>query len=184
MPFDHFSFIASLYNRNNEYSSLDLMIELAQLPTEGRLLDVGGGTGRVAFALRDKVVEVVVADPSRGMLHFAKSKPGIQVTAAASEHLPFPDGYFQRVIMVDALHHVLDQPETAHELLRVLEPGGRIVIEEPDIRTLGVKLVALIEKLLLMRSHFYSPEQIVSLFSTRKASVTSKDSTVWVVIEK
>ena len=59
--------------------------------------------------------------------------------------------------MVDALHHVIHQGQTAREMYRVLKPGGRIVIEEPDIRKFGVKLIAVAEKLLLMRSHFLSP---------------------------
>lgn len=184
MPFDHFGLIAPLYNRQHEYSSLKTMIEVAALPTNGRLLDVGGGTGRVASALYDQAGRIIIADPSLGMLRFAANKPGIQVTAACSESLPFPDGFFQRVIMVDALHHVVDQTTTARELLRVLEPGGRLVIEEPDIRTFGVKLIALVEKLLLMRSRFYSPHRIVSLFSSEKTSVIIKAHTAWVVVEK
>jgi ubiquinone/menaquinone biosynthesis C-methylase UbiE len=184
MPFDHFGLIAPLYNRGQEYSSLETMLEAARLPIEGRLLDVGGGTGRVASSLRGQAAQVVVADPSLGMLRFASSKPGLHAVAGCSENLPFPDNFFQRVIMVDALHHVLDQTRTARELLRVLEPGGRIIIEEPDIRFLGVKLIALAEKLLLMRSHFFPPPKIVSLFPEKKASITTKDYNAWVVVEK
>ena len=47
--------------------------------------------------------------------------------------------------MVDALHHVADQEATIRELWRLLKPGGRIIIEEPDIRRFEVKLLALIE---------------------------------------
>jgi ubiquinone/menaquinone biosynthesis C-methylase UbiE len=184
MPFDHFGLIAPIYNRQHEYSSLDMMLESAGLPINGRLLDVGGGTGRVAWALRDKAAQVIVADPSLGMLHFANSKPGLHATAAFSENLPFPDNFFQRIIMVDALHHVLDQTRTARELIRVLEPGGRLVIVEPDIRSWGVKLIALAEKLLLMQSHFYSPTQIMGLFSKEKASLRTQDYNAWVVVEK
>jgi demethylmenaquinone methyltransferase/2-methoxy-6-polyprenyl-1,4-benzoquinol methylase len=103
-----------------------------------------------------------------------------------SESLPFPNGTFERVIMVDALHHVIDQRHTARELYRVLKPGGRIVIEEPDIRNFGVKVIAVAEKLLLMRSHFLSPEQIVALFSfdSVKANIHAKEGNAWVVIEK
>ena len=168
MPFDHFGLIAPLYNRGQEYSSLETMLEAARLPIDGRLLDVGGGTGRVASLLRGRAAQVVVADPSLGMLHFAGSKPGLHAVAACSEDLPFPDNFFQRVIMVDALHHVLDQTRTARELLRVLEPGGRIIIEEPDIRFFGVKLIALVEKLLLMRSHFFPPPDIVPFSRGRR----------------
>jgi hypothetical protein len=47
-----------------------------------------------------------------------------------------------------------------------------------------VKLIALGEKVLLMRSHFLSPAQIAELFESAQASIHTKDSTVWIVIEK
>jgi ubiquinone/menaquinone biosynthesis C-methylase UbiE len=184
MLFDHFGFIAPLYNRQGEYPSLEMMIEMADLPTDGRLLDVGGGTGRGASALRDNAKEVIVADPSLGMLRFAVSKTGLHVIAGFSEQLPFKNDSFQRVIMVDALHHVVDKKETARELVRVLKPGGLIVIEEPNICTFGVKMVAFIEKLLLMRSHFLTPNQIAYLFPLNRRKISMKGFNAWMVIEK
>jgi demethylmenaquinone methyltransferase/2-methoxy-6-polyprenyl-1,4-benzoquinol methylase len=182
MPFDHFDVIAPIYSRVT-YSSLEKMRELAGLPFNGRLLDVGGGTGRVASALLKEIDEVVVADVSMGMLrqtHRSTLKP----VCSHSESLPFPDNFFERVIMVDALHHVIDQPASAREMLRVLKPGGRIVIEEPDIRAFGVKLIALAEKLLLMRSHFLSPIEISSLFPAGSANTVLEDASAWVVVSK
>lgn len=184
MPFDHFDFIAPLYNRIGDYSSLDIMIDAAGLPTNGRLLDAGGGTGRVAFALRDQAAQVVVADVSLGMLRFAASKPGLQAAAAQAELLPFPDLTFDCVVMVDAFHHVIHQADTARELFRVLKPGGRIVIEEPDIRSFGVKLIALGEKMLLMRSHFLAPNQVAALFDYSRTHIIAKDSSAWIVVKK
>ena len=182
MPFDHFDIIAPIYARVT-YSALDKMRELGGLPIKGRVLDIGGGTGRVATALLQDVDEVVIADVSMGMLkqtHRSTLKP----VCSHSESLPFPDNFFERVIMVDALHHVIDQPASAKEMLRVLKPGGRIIIEEPDINTFTVKLIALAEKLLLMRSHFLSPLQIASLFPAGSTNIVSEDSSAWVVISK
>ena len=182
MPFDHFDFIAPIYAKVT-YSSLDKMRELAALPTKGRLLDIGGGTGRVTSTLLTDVDEVVIVDVSMGMLkqtHRSTFRP----VCSHSESLPFADNYFERIIMVDALHHVIDQPASAKEMLRVLKPGGRIVIEEPDIRTFGVKLIALAEKLLLMRSHFLAPVQIASLFPSGGTKIIAEDSSAWVVVTK
>jgi len=182
MPFDHFDIIAPIYARVT-YSALEKMRELGGMPVKGRVLDIGGGTGRVATALLQYVDEVVIADVSMGMLkqtHRSTLKP----VCSHSESLPFLDNFFERVIMVDALHHVIDQPASAKEMLRVLRPGGRIIIEEPDINTFAVKLIALAEKLLLMRSHFLSPLQIASLFPAGSTNIVSEDSSAWVVISK
>jgi demethylmenaquinone methyltransferase/2-methoxy-6-polyprenyl-1,4-benzoquinol methylase len=88
--------------------------------------------------------------------------------------------------MMDALHHVRDQHLTASELWRVLTPGGRIVIVEPDIRKPMVKIIALGEKLLLMRSHFLSSGGIASLFRNPDAriGVIFEEFNVFMVAEK
>ena len=184
MPFDHFGFVAPMFSCAS-YSSVDEMVEYAVLPTRGRVLDAGGGTGRVASAIRKHAGDVVIADPSLGMLRQA-DRTQLKLACSNSESLPFPNGTFERVIMVDALHHVIHQGNTAREMYRVLKPGGRIVIEEPDIRKFGVKLIAIAEKMLLMRSHFLAPPKIVDLFSfdSVKASIHGAEGNAWVVIEK
>lgn len=183
MPaFDHFAIIASLYARVT-YSKTDVMREVAALPAQGRLLDVGGGTGRVASAICDLVDDVILADVSLGMLKKAPLSL-FKPVCSGSESLPFADNSFERVIMVDALHHVVDQAYTAREMLRVLKPGGLLVIEEPDIRTFGVKLIAIAEKLLLMRSRFLAPDEIVKLFVDGEKNIKIAGGTAWVVVKK
>ncbi len=184
MPHDDFGWIAPLYHRAGDYTSIDPLLDAAGLPVNGRLLDAGGGTGRVAGALLGLAGQIVVADLSLRMLHFAATRPGLRAAAAQSERLPFPSGTFERILMVDALHHVVDQAETARELYRVLQAGGRLVIEEPDIRHWGVKLIALGEKLLLMRSHFLDAGQIVGLFPSSRTRVRTLDGNVQVIVEK
>ena len=187
MPvFDHFGFIAPLYERFGRQARPEKLIAAAGLPSGGRLLDLGGGTGRVARFLVADVSQVVVADVSAGMLRLARLKPGLQPVRTLAETLPFPCGTFERVIMVDAFHHVADQFRVAAEMWRVLKPQGRIIIEEPDIRAGGVKLIALFEKLLLMRSHFMAPAVIAGLFKAPGACarIDADQGTAWVIIDK
>jgi demethylmenaquinone methyltransferase/2-methoxy-6-polyprenyl-1,4-benzoquinol methylase len=183
---DHFGLIAPYYDHALPLHRVEQLIRLVDLPVQGRLLDVGGGTGRVAQALHDQVSQLVVIDESMGMLKQAKLKDSLDIICSHSESLPFPNDHFERVIMVDALHHVKEQKVTAGEIWRVVKPGGLVVILEPDIRRYAVKLVALMEKMLLMRSRFLSPERIAGLyrFSDAHPHIIDDGFNIWVCIRK
>jgi ubiquinone/menaquinone biosynthesis C-methylase UbiE len=184
--FDHFSFLAPYYDRLIPLGSRQKLLELLALSPRHRVLDAGGGTGRVARILREYARQVVVADISLGMLQEAPSKDSLLPVNSQVEYLPFEAESFDRVVMVDALHHVTNQAKTAHEMWRVLKPGGWIVIEEPDIRSFAVKLIALGEKILLMRSHFLTPGRIAGLFEypSVKINMHAENNTSWIVIER
>ncbi len=162
---DYFGMIAPFYDAIFGRNSKTDWAAVLSITAGQRVLDVAGGTGRVVADLPILGCQVVVVDESFEMLQQAKRKKGIQPVCARAEQLPFPGSIFDRVIMVDAIHHVADQVRSAAELLRVLRLDGILVLQEPDIRKLAVKFIALIEKILLMRSHFLNAEQIVNLFS-------------------
>ena len=91
------------------------------------------------------------------------------------------------MVVVDALHHFCNQREAVGDLLRVLKPGGRLLIEEPDIHRLIVKFVALGEKIALMRSHFISAEQLRDMVAVQGYSAAiERDGqfTAWVSVDK
>lgn len=185
---DHFGFMAPIYDRLIKPKAPEYLWDFMELPTDGLLLDAGGGTGRLAQFMLEKSAGVVLVDLSKEMLIEARGKGEFMRVCSHTEGFPFPDGSFSRILMVDALHHVCNQSDTAFELWRVLEPGGYIVIEEPDLHKFGVKLVAVAEKLALMRSHFLSPSDIAALFDFPRAEVrieTEHDGfNAWVIVLK
>lgn len=165
--FSHFDFLAPIYDRiigvflgKPDSEKGGELKGLLELPVDGRLLDAGGGTGRVSEPFRSLVEQLVVADISSGMLRQARKKGHLDLARADAAQLPFPDACFERVIVVDSLHHFSDQRQVIRELTRVLSPGGLLIIEEFDIRRLPVKGLALLEKLALMGSRFLRPEEI------------------------
>jgi demethylmenaquinone methyltransferase/2-methoxy-6-polyprenyl-1,4-benzoquinol methylase len=184
--FDHFGILAPVYERFIKPKPPEKLSSLLRLPIDGSLLDVGGGTGRVSSFLAGATARIILADLSYQMLVESRSKNSLYPACSHSEYLPFPDASFERIIMIDALHHVCDQQQTATELWRVLKPGGRLVIEEPDIHHWAVKLVALGEKIALMRSHFLSPGEILGLFDAFPGSkeIVKDGYITWIVIDK
>lgn len=184
---DHFGILAPYYEHFIPARIPERLLALTSMPAGGLILDAGGGTGRIAQFFRDSASQVIIADQTFKMLVEAHKKDKIQPLCSWVERLPFPSGLFDRIIMVDAFHHVVDHSQTASELWRVLRPGGCLVIEEPDIDSFSVKLVAFLEKAALMRSHFLSPERIGSLFGMPGAHVhieKNGSTTAWIVVAK
>jgi ubiquinone/menaquinone biosynthesis C-methylase UbiE len=184
---DHFAMIAPHYDRLATFRHGERMVALLDLPPGGTLLDAGGGTGRVAQHLGAQAACVVVLDASFPMLVQAVAKPGLTAVQGEVERLPLAGASIARIVMVDAFHHLRDQARALSEMHRVLAPRGRLVILEPDIRRLAVRLIGLGEKLLLMRSRFRSGEEIASLARHLGLKVDVErngDGSVWIVAER
>ncbi|EKD87621.1 MAG: hypothetical protein ACD_35C00311G0007 [uncultured bacterium] len=184
--FEHFNLLAPIYEYFIHPNDPIKLQSLIPDNHQGILLDAGGGTGRVSQYLHRKAEHIIVADVSFEMLQEAQRKAGIQTVRGQTESLPFQNNTFDCIIMVDAFHHVENQFRTASELRRVLKPGGWLIIEEPNIRFLGVKLIAIAEKMALMQSHFLAPEHIVQYFDHKNfnVKVEYEDKLAWICVEK
>ncbi len=181
-----FDWIAPLYDVVIHSPNAERLEELLALPVDGWMLDAGGGTGRVSAELRPLVGQLVVSDLSHAMLRQAYEKCTRCPARSRVERLPFATDSFERVLVVDALHHFGDQRLAVGELLRVLQPGGRLIIEEPDVRRFLVKLVALGERLALMESRFLPPDQIRELVRAQgfDARIEQEGHIAWIVVDK
>lgn len=101
-------------------------------PASGeKILDIAAGTGTSSMALKLPGVHVVAADFSKGMLEEGKKRyPELEFQFADAMNLPFKNGEFDVVTMSFGLRNVQDRNKALREFLRVLKPGGRLVICE------------------------------------------------------
>src|SRR5690606_19470931 len=103
-----------------------------------KVLDIAGGTGDLAkaFARRAGATgEVWLTDINDSMLRVGRDRlldHGVVVPAAVcdAEHLPFPDGYFDRVSVAFGLRNMTHKDRALAEMYRVLKPGGKLLVLE------------------------------------------------------
>ncbi|MBN1769706.1 MAG: methyltransferase domain-containing protein [Deltaproteobacteria bacterium] len=93
------------------------------LPRNGRLLEVGVGSGRFAVPLGIRLG----VEPSSAMGALARRR-GVRVVRGVAEALPFGAGTFDGVVLVTTICFVDDPLRTMVEARRVLRPGGVLVI--------------------------------------------------------
>lgn len=96
-----------------------------------RLLDLGAGTGRFSAHLADAFdSEVVGVEPSAGMIERASTKPHprVRLVRGTAEHLPLASASCDGAWLSNVIHHFDDMNAAAHELRRVVFPGGPVMI--------------------------------------------------------
>lgn len=133
-----FARIASRYDLAKKVLSLgqDLgwrrrAARLALLPSQGRVLDLGTGTGEMALLLaREGAYRVTALDSSPPMLELGREKASdlpIDFLAGDALSLPFPDDLFDRLISAFLLRNLKSIAQGLAEMCRVVRPGGYII---------------------------------------------------------
>ncbi|HKM27468.1 MAG TPA: bifunctional demethylmenaquinone methyltransferase/2-methoxy-6-polyprenyl-1,4-benzoquinol methylase UbiE [Thiopseudomonas sp.] len=115
-------------------------IELSGVRRGNKVLDIAGGTGDLARKFSSLVGpegEVVLADINASMLKVGRDRlldqgvsGNISFVQADAEKLPFPDNHFDVVTIAFGLRNVTHKEDALRSMLRVLKPGGRLLILE------------------------------------------------------
>lgn len=99
-----------------------------------RILDIGCGVGEYVRHLREIPASVIGIDVDvKRVRAGARSDDGVpDLLVGAAEALPFSTGAFDVVLLNEVIEHVQDDHATLEEALRVLSPGGHVVIYAPN----------------------------------------------------
>ena len=134
-----FARIAGKYDLMNRLMTLGqdigwrkTVVALAALPSGGRLLDLGTGTGDIAAEARQAVPTIlpVGGDFTLEMMQTGRADPArraIRFTGSDALNLPFPEDTFNAVTSGYLMRNVVDVNRAWREQYRVLKPGGRVV---------------------------------------------------------
>jgi SAM-dependent methyltransferase len=107
----------------------------------GRYLDVGAGTGVDALALAARFgVDVAGVDSSQTMVDEARRRGLTDVRVADAQSLPFEDHTFDGCWADRTFQHLAAPVAALAEMVRVTQPGGRVVVADPDYDTQVVEL--------------------------------------------
>ena len=103
-----------------------------------RTIEIGAGTGLLGMALMDQIGELVLAEPSTGMLDVAREKialvdrPGVSALAFDLLADPPPTPPFDLAISLLVLHHLPDPAAALVAILGLLRGGGRLALADLD----------------------------------------------------
>lgn len=137
------------------------------VPPGGVLLDVGGGTGALASHLAGALhAQVAILDPTPEMLAYVPDHPALRATVGAAERMPYVDNAFDAVLVSDAFHHFRDQDRAVREIVRVVRPGGGVLMLELD-PTGWMRAVVLAERLLGEPATFFEPGRMCAFLAAR-----------------
>jgi demethylmenaquinone methyltransferase/2-methoxy-6-polyprenyl-1,4-benzoquinol methylase len=133
-----FDRIAGVYDAMNSVMTAGLhhrwrerAADLARVGPGTRSLDVATGTGDLAIALARRGGEVVGSDFSEGMLERARAKsPAVRWEQANALALPYPDDAFDAATVGFGARNFSDLDRGLREMVRVVRPGGRVVVLE------------------------------------------------------
>lgn len=134
---EQFGHTAAAYLTSAVHAQGEDLKELAAIAAaiEGaRVLDLGCGGGHAAFAVAPVVREVVAYDLSAQMLDVVaeaaqeRGLSNLQVRQGSAAELDFADASFDLVCTRYSAHHWRGLPRALDEAMRVLKPGGRLVV--------------------------------------------------------
>jgi len=143
-------------------------------------LDIGAGTGFATRILFEAGWNVTAVEPSEAMQTIGRQKlPAVRWIAAVAEHLPFQDEAFACVLFFATLEFVDNPQQAIKEALRVLQPGGHLIIGFLEVESSWVAVYrhhADLGELPWRVARFYDQQQLETMV---RRPAQEKRSALW-----
>ncbi len=123
-----------------------------------KVIEIGCGKGRFLRILKKRFpnTQLYGLDISETLLNFCPE--GIETLCGSILNIRYPDAFFDCVYCVEALEHALMTKSAIKEMVRILKPGGKIIIIDKNIAKLGVLKLKPWEQ-------WFKPEEIIKILN-------------------
>jgi ubiquinone/menaquinone biosynthesis C-methylase UbiE len=158
---EHSDYWRDVYEHDRSYAGYTLQKQhrfvidmVQQTPNAKRILDVGCGAGVTMIELAEKGYAVSGLDIAPKMIELAQAEAQrrqlqCDFKVGLAESLPYPDQSFDVLIALGLLGNILDDKPVLKEMVRVLKPGGRLLLTMPNLLALDL-FIALPKSLPIM----------------------------------
>lgn len=121
----------------------------------GRILDVGCGSGQFLAQMQDLGWEVMGVEPNSEAARIAEGQYGLKVYQETFDKAPLPENNFDAITMNHVIEHLSDPVSALRKCVRLLRPGGILVVITPHLESLGHKLLKKFWQCFDTPRHFY-----------------------------
>ncbi len=161
--FKHYDKFIELFNLNK----MDEIKDVLELQGDEVVLDIGGGTGRLADHLSKDCQIVYVLDESKGMLSKVKANKKVLPVLGNALDTTFDSNSVDMVIMSDVLHHIKNQKKLIEEIYRILKKDGKLVILDFEKKHIKIKILRLFEYILFGKLYFRTSKETINLIGDK-----------------
>ncbi|MEF9992322.1 MAG: methyltransferase domain-containing protein [Peptostreptococcaceae bacterium] len=160
------------WNYESNYFTQDTeedMLSITRYDIGERILLVGN-IGTLGKKLRMLGVHVTILEDSayHDICYSLIHNENCSVVKGCLELLPFSDHCFDKVIVLNQFNYTNNQTKALKEIYRVLNSHGEVIIQDPNLEKLKVKLKCLKQRVCGERIKYYSPKDIIEKLSHSK----------------
>lgn len=159
----HYDNFINLFNLNK----MDEIKDALELKGDEVVVDIGGGTGRLAECLSQSCRMVYILDESEGMLSRVKGNEKVVTVKGDALKAPFDCSSFDVVVMSDVLHHIGNQSALIEEVFRMLKRDGKLLIMDFEKKHVKTRLLGAFEFTLFGRLYFRTSKEVQGLIKDK-----------------